>query len=85
MINHKTEINFDQNRKRKAKSEKICTRLRSLRLIFSEDKQEKYKTASNSKFIFAETASEIEQKLETAIVNKTEKPKFFGTETEKPI
>ena len=88
--NRKTEINFVQNRKPRAKSEKLCTRLRSLRRIFSEEKPEKHQTASNSKFenpilFLPKTESEIEQKPQTTMVTKTENPKFLGTKTEKPF
>ena len=44
-----TEKTFDQNRKPQAKSEQACSRLRSLRRIFSEEKPEKHRTASDSK------------------------------------
>ena len=82
--NCKTKKFFDQNRKRNAKSENMCTRLGSLRRIFSEDKQEKYKTASNSKsenlVLFCrkpKIKSEMGQKPQTTMVAKTEKAKVF--------
>ena len=63
-----------------------------VRRIFSAENLEKHQTASNSKsktqFYFCQkpkTESEIEQKLETAIVTKTENPKFFCTKAKKPI
>ena len=63
-----------------------------VRRIFSAENLEKHQlqTASNSKsktqFHFCQkpkTESEIEQKLETAIVTKTENRKFFGTKAKK--
>ena len=93
----KTEINFDQNRKPEAKPLKTGSKTRedvhvveSVRRIFSAENLEKHQTASNSKsktqFYFCQkpkTESEIEQKLETAIVTKTENSKFFGTTAKK--
>ena len=61
-----------------------------VRRIFSAENLKKHQTASNSKsktqFYFCQkpkTESEIEQKLETAIVTKTENSKFFGTTAKK--
>ena len=61
-----------------------------VRRIFSAENLEKHQTASNSKsktqFYFCQkpkTESEMEQKLETAIVTKTENSKFFGTKAKK--
>ena len=63
-----------------------------VRRIFSSDNLEKHQSASNSKskkqFYFCQkpkTESEIDEKLETAIVTKTENPNFFGTKAKKPI
>lgn len=72
-------------------AEKTCTRLRSLRCIFFEEKPEKHQNASNSKSAETpfyccwkpKTESEIEQKPHTKIGTKTEKPKFFLCENRK--
>ena len=89
----KTEINFDQNRKPQAKSWKTGRWPRSLRRIFSKGKPEKHQTAHRitnpkTRVYFCrkrKTESEIEQKLQTAIVINTQKPKFFCTKTGKSI
>jgi len=64
--NRKTAINFDENRKLQAKSEKTCTRLRALMRIFSAEKPGKHQTASNCKsenriLFLPKTESETEQ------------------------
>lgn len=85
----KTEINFNQNQKPQAKSEKSCTRLRSLRPILYKEKPKQHQTASpNSKSenpILILPKSEIEQKSQTTTDIKTKKPKIFGTKTDQAI
>ena len=76
-------MNFIQNRKPQAKSEKTCTRLRLLRPVFSEEKPEKHRTASKSKsenpILFKPKPGNRERnRTETATNTNTEKLEFFG-------
>ena len=80
-------LNSRMCRKPQAKSEKACIRLRSLRGMFSEEKPEKHQTASTRKsenpmLFFTKAKNRERNKIETAIVTKTEKRKFRGTKTE---
>ena len=80
----RTILNSGMCRKPQAKLEKACIPLRSLRRMFSEEKPEKHQTTSNRKpenpMLFLTKAKNRERnRIETAIVIKTEKRKFRST------
>lgn len=87
--NHKTEINFIQNWKPQANSEKICTRFRLLSShIFQRETRKIPKGWEYLKMQFyfcwkPETENQIEHKLQTATDIRTKNLKFFGGKIKK--
>ena len=87
--NSKTVQIIIENRKPQAKSETRRTRLRPLRRKFSEEEPEKHQTASNGKSEYPILFFAENRKLRAKYtrnrplqVTKTEKPKYFDTQTE---